>query len=162
VFKAGDIRFNIGDDMYVLGTYNHSYAGNNYYGNLYHNPGMNYYDGYRGFSDRGNPMLDTMTTVGGGLATSGAFDFNYHEYLDQHGNSVYENGYATYVMEGCIAFSDFGGRDISQTGLSMDLAMSCNNDMMGLSVGSTPEPGTIALLGLGLIGIYAGRRRFFK
>lgn len=162
VFKAGDIRFNIGDDMYVLGTYNHSYAGKNYYGNLYYNPEMTYYDGYRGFGYRGDPMLDTMITVGSGLATSSAFNFNYREYLDRNGNSVYENGYATYIMEGCIAFSDFGGMDIGRTGLSMDLAMSCNNDMMSLSVGPVPEPGTIALLGLGLIGLYAGRRRFSK
>lgn len=162
VFRTGDIRFNIGDDMYVLGTYDHNYAGSNYYGNLYYNPDMAFYDGHRGFGYRGNPVLDTLATVGNGVATSGAFNFDYNEYLDAHGNSVYENGYATYVMEGCIAFEDFGGLNIAETGLRMDLAMSCNNDMISLSVDPVPEPGTIALLGLGLIGLYAGRRRFIK
>jgi len=162
LFRAGDIRFGIGGDNYVLGTMDRSYRGNNYYGNLYHNPEMNYYDGFRGFGYRGNPVLDTMTTSGAGLATSGDFTFNYSRYLDSNGNAIYENGYATYIMEGTISFDDFGGANLMATGLSMDLAMSCNNDQLSLEIASVPEPTTIALLGLGLIGLYAGRRRFLK
>ena len=162
LFRAGDIRFGVGDDMYVLGTMNHNYRGQNYYGNLYYNPDMAYYDAYRGFGYRGNPLLDTLTTSGTGVATSSAFNFNYQEYLDANGNSIIENGYATYIMEGCISFADFGGANLAQTGLSMDLSMSCNNDQLGLSIDPVPEPTTIVLLGLGLIGIYTGRRRFIK
>lgn len=162
LFRAGDIRFGVGDDMFVLGTMNRSYRGQNYYGNLYYNPDMNYYDAFRGFSSRGNPVLDTMTTSGSGLTKSSDFNFGYSEYLDAYGNHIMENGYATYVMEGCISFADFGGTDISQTGLSMDLSMSCNNDQLGLSIDPVPEPTTITLLGLGLLGLYAGRRRFLK
>jgi len=103
-----------------------------------------------------------MTTSGTGLATSSDFTFNYSRYLDSNGNAIYENGYATYIMEGTISFDDFGGADLLHTGLSMDLAMSCNNDQLGLSIAPVPEPTTIALLGLGLIGLYAGRRRFLK
>ena len=161
VFRTGDIKFNVGGDQYVLGTYDHSYNGKNFFGNLYHNPDLNYYDGYRGFGYRGNPILDSLSTAGAGIASSDDFSFSYREYLDQDGNSVYENGYATYVMEGCISFDDFGF-DVSQTGLQLDLAMSCNNDMLSLNVDPVPEPGTIAMLGLGLIGLYAGRRRFNK
>ncbi|MCP4582256.1 MAG: PEP-CTERM sorting domain-containing protein [candidate division Zixibacteria bacterium] len=162
LFRAGDIRFGVGDDQYVLGTMDRSYGGNNHYGNLYHNPDMDYYDGYRGFGYRGDPLLDTLTTVGSGVATSSSFDFTYREYLDANGNSIYENGYATYVMEGTISFADFGGTDLLRSGLSMDLAMSCNNDQLGLNIDPVPEPTTIALLGLGLIGLYTGRRRFIK
>jgi hypothetical protein len=160
LFRAGDIRFGIGGDTYVLGTMDRSYRGNNYYGHLYHNANMAYYDGFRGFGDRGNPVLDTMTTSGAGLGAIN--DFTYERYLDSHGNAIYENGYATYVMEGAISFADFGGTNLMGTGLSMDLAMSCNNDQLGLSIAPVPEPTTIALLGLGLIGLYAGRRRFLK
>jgi hypothetical protein len=162
MFRAGDVRFNIGDDLFVLGTMNHTYNSQNYYGNLYYNPDMAYYDGYRGFGYRGNPMLDTLSTLGSGLATSSDFNFDYREYTDEYGNSIYENGYATYVMEGCIAFSDFAGVDVAHEGFTMNLAMSCNNDMMSLEIDPVPEPGTIALFGLGLLGLYAGRRRFLK
>lgn len=161
LFRAGDIRFGVGDDMYVLGTMDHSYRGQNYYGNLYYNPDMAYYDAYRGFGERGNPVLDTLTTSGTGLATSSAFDFSYQEYL-VNGHSLMENGYATYIMEGRMSFADLGGGDLGQRGLRMDLSMSCNNDQLGLDIGAVPEPTTIALLGLGLIGIYTGRRRFLK
>jgi hypothetical protein len=159
LFRAGDIRFNIGDDQFVLGTMNRNYRGQNYYGSLYHNPNMAYYDGFRGFGERGNPVLDTLTTT---AATGTATPFSYRRYLDANGSDIMENGYATYVMEGCIAFSDFAGVDVAHNGIRMDLAMSCNNDQLGLGVNPVPEPGTIALLGLGLIGLYAGRRRFQK
>jgi len=167
LFRAGDIRFGIGGDTYVLGTMDRNYRGNNYYGNLYYNPDMAYYDGFRGFGYRGNPLLDTMTTTGTGLAKSSDFDFSYTQYLDSNNNPVLESGYgdnwyATYLMEGAISFDDFGGGNLMHTGLSMDLAMSCNNDELSLGIAPVPEPTTIALLGLGLIGLYAGRRRFRK
>ena len=162
LFRAGDIRFDIGDDLFVLGTMNQTYSNGNYYGNLYHNPDMAYYDGYRGFAERGNPVLDRTTTIGSGMATSSAFNFSYRQYLDAYNQPIVENGYATYLMEGRISFADFAGTNVASEGISMNLAMSCNNDQLGLSVNPVPEPGTIAMLGLGLIGIYAGRRRFLK
>lgn len=160
VFRTGDIKFNAGGDQYVLGTFNQDY-GTGYYGNLYHNPDMAYYDGFRGFSDRGNPIIDYNTDASGYLASNSDLSFSYREYLDENGNSVYENGYATYIMEGAISFDDFGF-DVASTGMTMDLAMSCNNDMMSVGMEPVPEPGTIALMGLGLLGLYAGRRRFTK
>lgn len=154
LFRAGDIRFGVGDDTYVLGTFG------GFYGNLYLNPDMTYTDGYRGFADRGDPVLD-QSNMGDELATSGT-SFSYQEYLYADGSSLMEQGYATYLMEGSISFADFGNADFQTTGLSMTLGMSCNNDIASLDISPVPEPTTIALLGLGLIGLYSGRRRFLK
>jgi hypothetical protein len=166
VFRAGDLRFDIGDETYVLGTFGHdTYHGYNLGGNLYYQgPGeniMNYYDGYRGHPDRGNPVLDMNAAPGHQVATTSAFQFDYHEYLD-NGSPLIENGYATYVMEGCLSFAYFGGLDIGQTGLTMSLAMSCNNDQVSMSVDPVPEPATIALFSMGILGLAAARRKIGK
>ena len=152
VFRAGDIRFNVGTDTYVAGTFG------GFSGNLYRNPTMTYRDGHRGFAERGNPLL-ANSNLGNELVTSGDYEFSYREYLDHNGNQMIENGYATYVIEGKISLADMG---ISGHGgpVTMTLGMSCNNDIATLS--SVPEPGTLALMGLGLIGLYGGRRRFRK
>jgi hypothetical protein len=154
VFRAGDIRFGVGANTYVLGTFG------SFTGNMYYNPSMTYTDGYRGFGDRGNPLL-ANSNLGSELTTSGIFDFDYMEYRDAGNNPLIENGYGTYVMEGVLSFADLGAPDFDQSGLSMTLAMSCNNDIATVAIAPVPEPTTVALLGLGLIGIYA-RTRFRK
>jgi len=154
LFRAGDIRFGVGNDTYVLGTFG------GFNGNLYLNPEMTYTDGYRGFADRGNPVLH-QNNIGEELATSGT-NFSYQQYLYEDGSSLMEKGYATYLMEGSISFADLGGNNFANTGLTMTLGMSCNNDIGTLEIAPVPEPTTIALLGLGLIGLYSGRRRFLK
>jgi hypothetical protein len=150
VFRAGDIRFNVGSEQYVVGTHE------SFTGNLYHNPTMSYRDGYRGFAERGNPTLANIN-IGSEMTTSSNFAFSYQEYLDANGNSVIENGYKTYIMEGKLSFSDIGGAPNAPIG--MTLGMSCNNDVATTSV---PEPGTLALMGVGLAGLIGGRRRFKK
>jgi len=62
----------------------------------------------------------------------------------------------TYLMEGTISFADLGNPDFQQEGLSMTLAMSCNNDEARVTINPVP-----VLLGIGLIGtgIAARRRR---
>lgn len=151
VFKAGDIRFQLGSNTYVVGTHD------GFLGNLYYNPTMTYTDSYRGFAERGNPML-ANSNLGMELTTSDNFEFSYSEYLDQNGQSLIENGYATYVMEGKISFDDLGG--VPSNGITMTLGMSCNNDIA--SVTAVPEPSTLALFGIGIAGLAAGRRRLKK
>ncbi len=151
IFRAGDIRFQVGGNTYVVGTHE------SFYSNLYLNPTMTYRDGHRGFAERGNPTLGNIN-LGNERARSNAYAFNYYEYFDSNNHSIIENGYRTYVMEGRLSFSDIGGAPTSP--VNMTLGMSCNNDIA--TVTSVPEPGTLALMGLGLIGIIGGRRRFKK
>jgi hypothetical protein len=151
VFRAGDIRFQVGNNTYVVGTHE------GFYGDLYLNPTMTYRDGHRGFAERGNPTLGGVN-LGHERGTSSAYQFNYYEYFDANNNSLIENGFRTYIMEGRLSFSDIGGAPNGPIG--MTLGMSCNNDIA--TVTNVPEPGTLALMGLGLIGIIGGRRRFKK
>ena len=152
LFKAGDLRFQVGSSNYVVGTHN------GFLGRLYQNPEMIYTDGRRGFEERGNPILANSNLVHE-LLTFDGFQFNYTEYRDGNNNRLYENGYRTYVMEGRIPFSNLGGNP-GATGVTMTLGMSCNNDVGTLT--AVPEPTTIALMGVGLVGLFAGRRRFLS
>lgn len=152
LFRAGDIRFQVGTEQYVMGTHG------GFLGNLYHNPVMTYRDGHRGFGERGNPLL-ADSNLGHEMLNVDGLEFNYDEYLDENGQSLMENGYRTYVMEGSIPLSIIGA-DPTGNPITMTLGMSCNNDVGSLT--SVPEPSTIALMGIGLLGLYGGRRRFLK
>jgi hypothetical protein len=151
LFRAGDIRFNVGNGLYVVGTHD------GFYGNLYHNPTMTYRDGSRGFAERGNPLL-ANSNLGQELVTNN-MQFSYSEYLDANNQPLIEGNYHTYVMEGAISFADLGGNPTNGP-VTMTLGMSCNNDVASLT--SVPEPGTLTLMGLGLFGLISGRKRFFK
>jgi len=156
VFRAGDVRFQVGSNLYVVGTHE------GFAGHLYHNPAMTYRDAHRGFAERGNPTL-SYVNYGHEMATSG-MQFSYAEALDSYGHSIMESGYgshryATYLIEGRISFADLGGAPQNHN-VTMTLGMSCNNDIATMT--AVPEPSTIAMLGIGLLGLYGGRRRFIK
>lgn len=146
VFRAGDIRFNIGSNMYVVGTFGSTF------GNLYFNPTMRYTDGHRGFGERGNPILG----IGNTAMASPAMTFSYGEYFQANGARLIENGYATYIMEGRISLATLGG---NVNTASMTLGMSCNNDLATVTTTAIPEPGTLTLIGVGLAGLYGATRR---
>jgi len=141
LFRSGDVQIDIGDDLYVVSVFNGIYAGFNYAaGNLYLNPDMGYYDGYRGFGYRGNPVIanyDQSSTI---APTAGDFYFHYVEYLDSASSPVIENGYATYVIEGFIALSDIGNPDSA----TIKLAMSTNNDIALLNLEGSSEIGSVS------------------
>lgn len=152
VFRAGDIRFQVGNQQYVAGTFG------GFSGNLYQNPAMTYRDGHRGFAERGNPLLSD-SNLGHEMAGLSNYEFSYQEALDSQGNSIIEHGYSTYLIEGRISFADIG-YNANSAPVTMTLAMSCNNDIAELT--AVPEPGTLALMGIGLVGLIGGRRKFKK
>ena len=141
IFHSADIQFNVNGQNYVVDVGGYTGVGA---GGLWLNPTMGYFDAHRGFGSRGQNEIDHLNNTGTLL---GSTTFSYFS------TGIMENGFDTYLIEGEIDLNYFGG---FQYGGDMLFSMSCNNDLLD---GGVPEPTTIILMGMGLVGIYAGARR---
>ncbi len=64
-----------------------------------------------------------------------------------------------FLMTGGAAFDIFDGSGFSVLGGCLDFGTSVCTDPLGGPVAEVPEPGTLALFGIGLLGMWAGTRR---
>lgn len=72
-------------------------------------------------------------------------------------NKTYYGGDGHYVIEGYMPYSYFGsdwGNDFR-----MHWTQTCGNDAINLDVNMVPEPGSIMLLGMGILGLFGLRKK---
>ena len=77
--------------------------------------------------------------------------------LVYHQTGIIENGYPTWVIEGCFDWTPIGGDPAALFGLHW--TMDCGNDRLDLQVNPIPEPATVLLLAPGLAALWGYSRR---
>ncbi|RMF92487.1 MAG: PEP-CTERM sorting domain-containing protein [Candidatus Schekmanbacteria bacterium] len=159
IFGPGDIRLKIGNGP--LREYGIEIIDDANQGEIWKDATWTFDQGGAGYPmgypDSGHYMKTNMH-VGTGTKTGDVSNFAYYD------AGVVERGYATYVIEGIIPKAAIGNPG-KNTSIIMEWSPDCNNDWldvghnMGGSTPPVPEPSTIMLIGIGLVGMYfAGRK----
>jgi len=150
-YYPGDIAFDLdGDSVYEYGLVT---SGANA-GNLY--SGLTTASWNKGLSNWGGVTDPTTIKLTDGMIGQ-ACDFVYNKTYYWDATSTYDNQH--YVMELAIPTSYLGG---SWSGGTIHWTQTCGNDAIDLAVSShasTPEPATMALVGIGLAGFLARRKK---
>ena len=140
-YAPGDIAIDFGQD----GTYDYGIetTGGNA-GNVY--TGITWDNGLWG------PVSDPTSIISGSLVAGSSQQLAYSTTpFTGYGNDASAEHYAIEATVSLDHFSEWG------QDFTLHWTMNCGNDALDLPV-SVPEPSTIALLGLGLIGIGAARK----